>query len=243
MIHFHAFPDAASAAAAQATALAERLRERLAARAAPVVLALSGGRSPIPFFHALREQPLAWSRVELRLVDERLVAPDQAFSNERFLREHLLQAQAAAACCIGLVPMDWPLTPTPEQVAALLQRANAPQAPLDIAVLGLGTDGHIASLFATAPEYASATDLTATTRYALLHPDLRKVDPAVPRVSLTLTALLAAQHWQLGLSGDVKRAQFEQARDAGANPELPLSLLLANLPTEAEFDVYWHPGI
>ncbi len=241
MIHLHEFVDTASAASAQAAALAQRLRRLLAERSGPVVLALSGGRSPVAFFHALRDERLDWSRIELHLVDERLVAPDRPHSNERLLREHLLQAHAASARLIGLVPAGWPTAPTPEQLTALVEAANAWHAPIDVAVLGMGADGHTASLFADAPEYARCVDLTASARYALLQPDPSRTDPAVPRITLTLPALLAAHHWQLGLSGVAKRARFEQARAARRGPELPIGLLLANLPPGAEFDVYWHP--
>ncbi len=241
MIRFLPFEDAAAAAAAQADAVAQRLRGLLAARCGTVALALSGGRSPIAFFDALSRQPLDWSRVELRLVDERLVAVEHAHSNERLLRAHLLQAQAAAAHCVGLAPTDAAAMTAPHAQAAIIERANAQQVPIDLAVLGMGTDGHIASLFPHAPEYAAATGLGTDASYALLHPDPTRVDPPLPRISLTLAALLAARGWQLAIAGAAKRGVFEQAVQAGANPELPISLLLANLPTGAPFDVYWHP--
>ena len=241
MIRFHPFKDAAAAAEAQADAVAERLRALLAARAGTVALALSGGRSPIVFFQALSQQPLDWPRVQLRLIDERLAPCGHADSNERLLREHLLQAQAAAAQCIGLVRADVAAMTAPNALSGIIERANAWRAPIDLAVLGMGTDGHIASLFAHAPEYAGATDLGTHARYALLHPDPTRVDPPLPRISLTLPALRAARGWQLAIAGAAKRDVFEQAVQAGANPELPISLLLANLPTGAQFDVYWHP--
>lgn len=241
MIRIHEFPDAASAAARQADAAADVLRQVLRERAGPVALALSGGRSPIPFFEALRQTHLDWARVELRLVDERLVAPDHAHSNERLLRDHLCQAHAAAARCIGLVPAAEQAIAEADLHATALQRANAWRAPIDLAVLGMGTDGHIASLFPSAPTYADATDLTASARYAVLRPDPARTDPPLPRISLTLSALLAARRWQLAISSATKRGVFERAAQAGANADLPISLLLAHLSPGAEFDVYWHP--
>ena len=79
------FPDAPASAAALAATVAQRLSAALA-RDGRAVLAVSGGKSPVPFFHALRSQPLDWSRVLITLVDERFVPPDHPDSNAALVR-------------------------------------------------------------------------------------------------------------------------------------------------------------
>ena len=88
------FPDAATRVAALVARLDELLRTACA-RKGHAVLAVSGGRSPVPLFEALRMQPLPWSNIRVTLVDERLVAADHPDSNEGLVRRHLLQDRAA----------------------------------------------------------------------------------------------------------------------------------------------------
>src|SRR5882757_7167011 len=92
----HHFDIAATAAEALALAIARQLNQAIATRGVASLL-VSGGRSPIPLFAALREQPVDWQRVWLTLADERWVDPAAPDSNERLLREHLLIGAAAAA--------------------------------------------------------------------------------------------------------------------------------------------------
>jgi 6-phosphogluconolactonase len=118
------------------------------------VLAVSGGKSPVPFFHALRSQPLDWSRVMITLVDERFVPADHPDSNAALVREHLLQDAAAAARFL-------PLVGDARDDVAELAAANAAYQHPTVAVLGMGEDGHTASLFPGATALADGLDMAA----------------------------------------------------------------------------------
>lgn len=231
----HEFPDTTSAAAAQADAV-ERLLHAALAGGGAATLALSGGRSPIPFFEDLSRRDLDWPRVALRLIDERLVAPDHPDSNERLVRSHLLQNRAAQARFEGLAPRE----DGAAALAAQLRRSNRDPPPLHVVVLGMGEDGHIASLFSGAPEFAAATELAAGARYRVIHPPIPPVEPPHPRISMTLAALLAADRLVLAFSGAAKREMFERA-SRQPRADLPISLLLDAAKTRGRLDVYWHP--
>src|SRR3546814_3380269 len=97
----HLFVDGALAAADMARRIAMILGDAIAQRGVAAI-ALSGGRSPRPVLEALAGAALDWDKVIVTLVDERWVAPDHADSNERLVRETLLQGKAAAA---RFVPM------------------------------------------------------------------------------------------------------------------------------------------
>ncbi len=211
--------------AALAEALARDVAARLRAAIDPrgrALLAVSGGRSPIPFLQALRRAPLNWAAVTVILVDERCVPPTHADSNTALVRQHLLQGDAAAA---RFVPFFDALPSALDDAAlrALQQQAEARLAnlpwPVDVAVLGMGLDGHTASLFPGAPGTALA--LTTAAHCAWVRP----LDANHARLTLTLATLLQAHHLALQLSGPAKQAVYARALQ-GADPQLPISLLL-----------------
>lgn len=134
-----------------AEALAKRIASALTlaiAERGQASLAVSGGRTPKRLFQALSCAPVEWEKVTVLLVDERFVPPEDARSNERLVRMHLLKDRASGAT---FVPLYRPRASVEE--AALLADAAiaALPRPLDVAVLGMGPDGHTASFFPDAP--------------------------------------------------------------------------------------------
>lgn len=209
--------DAAALAAQMAQDVAARLRQALA-RQGQAGLRVSGGRSPIAFFQALSRELLDWSAVCIGLVDERWVPADHPDSNARLVREHLLQNHAAAARFVPLVNE----AVTVEQglaEASAIQRAQLRDC--EVLVLGMGEDGHTASLFPEASETAAAMRLDNPAWLAAVHP----VQAPHARITLTLPALLSAQQLLLPIQGVSKRAVLERA--AQATPEqLPVAAVL-----------------
>jgi 6-phosphogluconolactonase len=212
-IEEYRFSDPALAAQALATAVAAELSRVLAERG-QAVLAVSGGRSPVTFFETLAEISIDWARVTITLVDERWVAPDSADSNEALVRAHLLQDRAAAASFVPLKTAH--ATPT----AALADRSAALPLPLDVVVLGMGSDGHTASLFPGAPGLHAALDPFSGAALAAIDP------PAAPcsRISLTLAALRTAERIFIQLQGAEKIAVLARVRRGDS--ALPMAVVL-----------------
>ncbi|MDP2407005.1 MAG: 6-phosphogluconolactonase [Hydrogenophaga sp.] len=212
-------PNATPAALAEH--IANALRSAIAARG-QASLAVSGGKSPIPLFEALRKQDLDWSKVTIVLVDERVVPRDHADSNTALVARHLLQGRAAAA---RFLPFFRELAPTfnAEVLDALVRDAEDRIAtlpwPLDVAVLGMGEDAHTASLFPGAPGYARA--IATDQRLAWVVPDTAPH----ARISFTLSALLAARELVLSITGERKLAVYRRAAQK-ADEALPISLVI-----------------
>ena len=201
---WHTFPTPAAQAAALAEAVANCLRDCLHTQG-HAVLAVSGGRSPVAFFEVLAQQKLNWPNVTITLVDERLVPPQHADSNAALVRRHLLQHTATAARFLPLVDEQ---TDVSDPAAALAEAEAAFPSP-DIAVLGMGADGHTASLFPQAPQLAAA--VSPECRSKLVH--------------TSLNALAAVPQLFLSIQGADKRSVLEQAA-AMPLSERPISLLL-----------------
>lgn len=209
--------DAAEQAQQLAQDIAGLLREALAARG-HASLRLSGGRSPVAFFKLLSLEALDWSCVTIGLVDDRWVVDTHADSNARLLREHLLQNAAAGAKFVPLVNA----AATPEQgldEARVLQRRELPEC--DVLVLGLGEDGHTASLFPDAVETPAAMRADNTAFVAAVRP----TRAPHARISLTLPAVLAARQLLLPIQGAAKRAVLQRALSAPPS-ELPVAAVL-----------------
>ncbi|WP_414903086.1 6-phosphogluconolactonase [Sphingomonas flavalba] len=216
--HSHATP--ASIADAIGQALATAIAERGTA-----LIAVSGGRSPIPIFHALRSRPLDWSRVTVALVDERWVAPDHPDSNERLVRSELLVDRAAAA---AFVPMKNAAADARGGQPGCEAAYRALPRPLDIILLGMGEDGHTASLFPDAPELRAGLETDALT--------IAVTPPAAPhqRLSLTLSAILASRRIILPISGAAKRATYQAALSPGPVEAMPIRAVLRQGGTPVE---------
>lgn len=213
-----AFASASDAAQALADAVAADLATALAERPR-ASLVVSGGRSPIAFFERLREAALDWSRVVVTLADERWVPPEHPDSNARLVAEHLLQGKAAAALFVPLWNgAEKPTEAIAERTAAL---AALPR-PIDALVLGMGEDGHTASLFPGAAGLASALDPRGTALLAAIDPPTA----AHPRLSLTLAALLDSRRIHLPLGGAAKHAVYRRALASGDSTQWPIAAVL-----------------
>ncbi|MGQ0697733.1 MAG: 6-phosphogluconolactonase [Panacagrimonas sp.] len=222
------FTDAATAAEALAADVAALLRAGIAERGT-ASLVVSGGKSPVPFFHALRAQTLDWSKLWVTLADERWVECESPDSNEGLLRRHLLRDAAAAARFVGLkLPAATPQAGLAESCAALAQLPR----PFDVVVLGMGEDGHTASLFPGATNLAAAMALDGEAALAAIEP----LTAPLARITLTLSALLDARQIVLPIAGAAKLAVYERARRSFDPMVLPVSALLHQ--TRAPVTVY-----
>lgn len=222
-------PDAATVARDLAEDVASDLRAavRLRARASLVV---SGGRSPTALFEHLSQAQVDWSRVTVTLADERWVPADSAASNERLVRSTLLRNAAAGAHFISLREHANSAGLAASRMTGWLRRHPT---PFDVVLLGMGNDGHFASLFPRTPNLSEALNPTAPRRCLVTRA------PASPRVrlSLNLAALTHARRVILQISGSTKRRVL--ARAAGANFSLPVAVLLQH--ARHPLDVYWSP--
>ena len=202
--------------------VADALQQALEQRS-HALLAVSGGKSPIALFERLRQSPLNWSAVTVVLVDERCVPHTHPDSNTALVRQHLLQGPAAAAT---FVPFFEDLPEGELSDAALTALAQAAQQrlaalpwPLDVGILGMGEDGHTASLFPHAPGLAQA--LSSPERVAWVRPSTAPH----ARLTLTLHALRSARELHLSIAGETKRAVLARAQ-AGIVADHPVSYVL-----------------
>jgi len=194
--------------------LKSALQQRSRAR-----LIVSGGNTPLPLFRKLRDIDLPWGRVEMTGAAERLVPTDHKRSNEGLVRAELLQSAATAATFVPLqqLPQLWRDDPL-----------------ADVCLLGMGGDGHTASLFPDAPELDLALSADA--------PLLQEMNPPSqpePRLTLTLLALQRCEQLLLHIQGQDKLDVLQRAQEEGSVTELPVRALLRQ--TRTALAIYWAP--
>ncbi len=230
-VHEHRFPDSTALAHALAGEIRVDLDEAIGVRKA-ASLVVSGGRTPLKLFQQLRTEQLAWSKVWITLADERWVDTGADASNERMLREQLAADRAAEAHFVGLKNP----APTPEAGADWSWRAlsRVPR-PFDVVLLGMGEDGHTASLFPGSLALAKALDPAATPGCVAVN----ALTAPHARVSLNLAALLDARRIILHIEGEAKWQVYQRARMPGSAAELPVRAILHQ--KEVPIDVYWAP--
>ena len=220
------FESPAALAQAAATAVEQALAAAINTRGSAVLVA-TGGRSPAPIYDLLARSLLDWSKVTVTLSDDRFVAPTSADSNERLVRERLLVGKAASA---GFVPLSFEAASVEE--AALRAEAGVEAlAPYDVMLLGMGEDGHVASLIPGSPVLDAGMD-PAGDRFCLGVP-AGVGSPPVARISMTMPALLQARLTLLLISGEAKREIVE------SRSGLPVHALLEQ--AKAPVRVLWTP--
>jgi 6-phosphogluconolactonase len=197
------------------------------------LLCVSGGKSPIPVFQALRDVPLAWDKVTISLADERCVAVGHEHSNALLVETHLLQGLAAQARWVRMIDTDMVDEAALATLAYQAHLALAALGRCDVLVLGMGEDGHTASLFSHATELQEALDLRTPLTCQLMHLNPAPPEAPYPRISQTLAHMLQARHILLTLQGSAKLAVLNQAQQ-GADTRWPVSFVLNQHTTPVE---------
>ena len=207
------------------------IESALDARGASLV-ALPGGETPKPIFKALAAKKMPWKQVTIIPTDERLVPMDDERSNVRELARVFLPIGARVIPIAADIP-DYKLAGN--SADARLQ--DLPWPP-DLVWLGVGEDGHAASIFA-GPDLQDALDAPRARRAVGVMPDPLPDDAPVARVTLTRAAILSARTMLIAITGDKKREMLERAIADGQSSKLPIGRVLAE--AEQPIDVHWCP--
>jgi 6-phosphogluconolactonase len=197
------------------------------------LIALPGGRTGPAVWATLARQKLPWKRVSIIPTDDRLVPVTDGQANVRALAKTFLPLGAR------VIPL------TTEKADDYRLAGNAADArlqdlgwPPDLVWLGMGTDGHTASIFA-GPDFQAALDAPKARRAIGVMPDPLPDDAPVARVTLTRSAILSARTVLITITGQEKRELLEQAIADGQSSRLPIGRVLAE--AEQPIDIHWCP--
>lgn len=225
-------PDSDSLSTTVVRTLARSCAEAIRARDT-AALALAGGSTPMPVYRRLAEIDLDWPRIVLLPGDERWVPHDDPASNLRAIREAFSGTTADFRALTPERPEDLPDTAVAEATLAELR------GPFDACVLGMGADGHFASLFPGAGGLAEALDPACTTPAVVVHPSPLPPDAPFARISLTLSRIMASRRLLLLIRGDDKRSVLHDARLSADPQRYPIAALLRHAGDALE--IHWSP--
>ena len=220
-----------------ADTLAQRVSAQLAAGVelrGTALLAVSGGSTPPLFLRALSRRQIEWEKVVVTLVDERFVPAGSERSNARMVTLNLLQHEAARA---RFVPLHREAETVEEAADLLRPDVLALKLPFDAVVLGMGSDGHTASIFPDADRLAEALDPDDQAYVLPVH----AASAAEPRLTLSLAALASARFTAVHIEGLAKKEVLMDALAAPGNMNgvLPIVTMIERAAHPVE--IYWAP--
>ena len=171
-------------------------------------LVVCGGTSPISIYEELSNIDISWSKVFLTLVDDRLVDPDHKESNQKLLHNHFIKNKAKN---INFFPLT----------ENFLSNTKFKK-PFDVTLLGMGEDGHFASLFPDMINQNEAFDLNASPKILKTPP---QGNPFRPRITMNLSLIMESLNIILLVKGKAKQNIFEKAKQ---EQKLPIHHLIKN---------------
>ena len=227
MAILHRFDSRDAASVGAAARIAGRISAQLE-RDGKASLVVSGGTTPAACLDYLSGYELNWDKVLVALSDERWVSSEHKDSNERMVRETLLKNKAASASVLSVYQDDLSVD---ERCDSL--QSQIPASGFACAMVGMGTDGHFASLFPDADSLQAGLNPDSKRFYL----PVRTSASPHPRISMTLSALLRSDEIVLLIFGKDKLAVYEQA-EAG-DKTYPVAALIAQ--RDVPVSLYWAP--
>ncbi|MFC3120500.1 6-phosphogluconolactonase [Agaribacter flavus] len=193
-------------------------------------LAVSGGSTPKPLFQLLSNRAdIDWEKVTVLLVDERWVSDDNDASNQTLVKQNLLQNQAAKAQYLS-IKTD---AATAEAAVKDIDEKVKVRLPIDVVILGMGGDGHTASLFPCSSELAEGLRLDNESSVIATQPTTAPHQ----RMSLTLASIASATNIYLHITSDDKKAVLDESLQQHTALERPIKAVADN----AELQLMWAP--
>ena len=230
---WHEHADADTLVASVAAQLHAACTEAVALRGR-AVLALAGGRTPLPLYRRLADAPLPWTQVTVLTTDERCVPHDHHACNLR-----AIAVAFDAARGVRLEPLTSNDGDPLRSVAAARAMLARHRDPFDAVVLGMGDDAHTASLFPGAPQLEAALDPASPVDACRIDPQPLPPDAPYPRITLTAARLLRARALHLVITGAGKREVLHQAIVAADSRRHPVAAIL-HAPG-ALLHLHWSP--
>jgi len=227
MLTEYKFDTRPAASAAVAARMAGLVGARLA-RDGEANFVVGGGTTPGKAFDCLSEYELDWEKVQVALSDERWVPSDHDDSNERLVRNSLLKDSASAGRILSIYEAG---TSVEDRVIAL--QSQKPKTRFACSMVGMGSDGHFASLFPDADCLEAGLRLKNKSFYV----PVRTSASPHPRISMTLSALLASDEVLLFFFGKEKLAVYDNAHTV--DKTYPITALLEQ--EETPVNLYWAP--
>lgn len=195
------------------------------------VIALGGGKTPLPIYEKLASAKIDWKRVTIIPGDDRIVPLGDPLSNVTAIGKIFLPKGARVIPLVSDKAPDYKAAG--RSADALLQDVHW---PLDLCLLGIGTDGHCASIF-PGPDFDEALNGPKERRALGVMPDPLPPEAPVARVTLSRAAIVSARALMIAITGEAKKEVLEAAIEQGASSSYPVGRVLADV--ELPVDIHW----